>query len=178
MPVAAVLLFLVAAPVGAAASVLTLRAVRAGNTIVASVALRWDSADELVRSLLDGMESRIVFTVRLYQERSGILSLSGDRLLGQAVVIRRAYRDILTEQFIVAEDGAGAVAFDAAADLLAGFLTVPALSFPAPSPGARGIYVVARAELQPVLLMPPLTLVTLVGTAAAFVTPWQRSDVQ
>jgi hypothetical protein len=31
--------------------------------------------------------------------------------------------------------------------------------------------------LEPVRLMPPLTLVALIGTAAAYATPWIRSDV-
>ena len=169
------LLALAAAPSLCAGPPLSVRAARQADTIVATIVFQWDASEDLVRSLLDGMESRIVFTARLYEQRTGFL---GDRLLGQSVVVRRAYRDILSEQFVVAEDGAADRSFETSAALLAGFFTIPRLSFPAPSRAARGIYVAARAELQPVLLMPPLTLVTLVGTAAAYATPWARSAVQ
>jgi hypothetical protein len=40
----------------------------------------------------------------------------------------------------------------------------------------RRLYVTARAQFEPVRLMPPLTLIGLAGAAANVATPWVRRD--
>jgi hypothetical protein len=147
--------------------------------VVAALDFRWDKPGELLSSLQDGLESRIVFTARLYEKRTGLLSIRGDRLLAQVTIVRRAYRDILTQQYVVGDEtGALRDEYETPAALLPGFLTVAELAFDSPNPGTGRLYVAARAVLEPVLLMPPLTLVALIGTAAAYATPWIRSDVR
>jgi hypothetical protein len=140
---------------------------------------RWDKPDELMTSLKDGLESRIVFTARLYEKRTGLLSFRGDRLIAQSSLVRRAYRDILTQQYLVVEEeGAPQQEYETPEMLLRGFLEVREIIFAGPIPAAGHVYVAARAVLEPVRLMPPLTLVALIGTAAAYATPWVRSDVR
>jgi hypothetical protein len=151
---------------------------RAGH-VLASLAFHWDKPDELLTSLQDGLESRIVFTARLYEKRTGLLSIRGDRLLAQSSIVRRAHRDILTQQYIVVDDeGVPLQEYETPGALLPGFLNVPEIVFAGPLPEAGEMYVSARATLEPVRLMPPLTLVALIGTAAAYVTPWTRSEVR
>ncbi len=144
---------------------------------MAALDFRWDKPDELLSSLQDGLESRIVFTARLYEKRTGLLSIRGDHLLAQSTIVRRAYRDILTQQYVVVDE-TGQNEYETAVALLPGYLSVSALTFPALVPRTGHLYVAARAVLEPVLLMPPLTLVTLVGSAAAYATPWIRSEVR
>jgi hypothetical protein len=85
-----------------------------------------------------------------------------------------AYRDILTQMFVVDEDGGTRRSYATTGELLAAFFSVDALALARPA-GGRPFYVAARAQLEPLRLMPPLTLVTLAG-AAAYATPWMRSD--
>ncbi len=44
------------------------------------------------------------------------------------------------------------------------------------SAARRRLYVTARAQFEPVRLMPPLTLIGLAGAAASVATPWVRRD--
>ena len=135
-----------------------------------------DRPQDIVESLLGGLESRIVFTARLYQKRTGPFSfLFGDRLVVQATVVRRAYRDNLTQMFVVDEDGQVPLSYATTDQLLAAFFTVSGIPFRLPAAGRAGWYVAGRAQVEPVRLMPPLTLVTLAG-AAAYATAWVRSD--
>jgi hypothetical protein len=39
------------------------------------------------------------------------------------------------------------------------------------------MYAIARAQFEPVRLMPPLTLVVLAGAAATSTTPWTRKEL-
>lgn len=171
---AALLLALVAVPLRAA-PMLSVSAVARGGTLVASLTFRWDPPDELLASLQGGLESRIVFTARLYEKRAGLLAFRADRLVSQATVVRTAYRDILTQMFVVDEEGAAPRSYATTRELIAALFSVPGLTFTDPAAARRGSYVAARAQLEPVRLMPPLTLVTLAGVAA-YATPWARSD--
>jgi hypothetical protein len=79
---------------------------------------------------------------------------------------------------VVDEEGAPQQEYETPGALLPGFLNVPEIVFAGPAPQAGELYVAARAALEPVRLMPPLTLVALIGTAAAYATPWMRSAVR
>ncbi len=160
-------------PLGAAPT-LAVSADERGGALVASILFRWDEPQELLASLQGGLESRLVFTVRLYEKRTGLLAFRGDRVLAQVTIVRTAYRDILTQTFVVEEEGQAPRSFPTSDALLAAFFSVSGLGFPPPLPAWGRAYVAARAQLEPVRLMPPLTLVTLAG-AAAYATPWVRS---
>ncbi len=166
-------LLLSAAPLRAAPT-LAVSAAERGGALVASLQFRWDQPQELIASLLGGLESRIVFTVRLYEKRTGLFAFRGDRVLSQLTIVRTAHRDILTQTYVVEEEGQPSGSFATIDALLAAFFAVPGVSFPPPGAGRGGAYVAARAQLEPVRLMPPLTLVTLAG-AGAYATPWVRS---
>jgi hypothetical protein len=143
------------------------------DTLVADVSFRWDRIAELVSSLRAGMESRITFTLRLYEHRRDLFPFRRDRLIVERKAERSAFWDFLDGTFVV-ESGDGArLSFSSAEDLLRGFLTLSDVSLSEiPRTGAPGYYVSARALFEPVRLMPPLTLVGLVGRAATATTPW------
>ena len=46
----------------------------------AGAAFRWDREEELASTLREGLESRIIFTLRVFEKSPGLLSLLGDRL--------------------------------------------------------------------------------------------------
>jgi hypothetical protein len=63
--------------------------------------------------------------------------------------------------------------------LLAGLFTLQAV-FPndMAGPARRLLYISARAQFEPVRLMPPLTLVNILGAASTVATPWVSRNVQ
>ncbi len=140
---------------------------------------RWARQDELVTSLLDGMEARIVFTLRVYQKRSGFLPFLRDRLVVETTVARSAFWDFLDRTFVVESDDGTRAAYQSASDLLRGFFSLTDfLLLRAPARSGEPRYVTARARLEPVRLMAPLTIVTLAGAAASYTTPWARQEAR
>ncbi len=123
LPVLPVLLALLAAtPVSAQFLDLGLNVRPDG--ISANVSFRWNKEADLVNSLRDGMEARIVFTLRVYQRKSGFLPFLRDRLLGETSVARSAFWDFLDGKFVVESDDGSRAAYTSAQELLTGFLSL------------------------------------------------------
>ena len=176
-----VLLLLLASLAGehAAAQSLDLGVNVRADGISANVSFRWNKEADLVDSLRDGMEARIIFTLRVYQKNQGFLPFLRDRLLAETSIARSAFWDFLDGKFVVESDDGSRSAYTSAQDLLTGFFSLtdfPLLRLPPQHGELR--YVMARARLEPVRLMPPLTIVTLAGAAASYTTPWERRNAQ
>jgi hypothetical protein len=159
------------------AQTLDLRVDAAGGTVDTHLIFHWGQSAALIKSLESGLESRISFTIRLFETRRGWLPFRRDRLVAERIISRSAYLDRLDERYVVEQDG-DRRSFATDADLLSGFLNVEDAPFSGAllSPG-RALYVVAQARFEPVLLMPPLTLVRLVGVMASVASPWMRTDL-
>ena len=150
-----------------------------GAVIATTLHFRWPRTAELVESLRQGLESRITFTVRLYEQRRPALLFSRDRLLSQQVVSRSVFWDFLDGVFVVERDGDRQRTYPDDATLLEGLFGLDEVfPFSAGGMARRVLYVSARAQFEPVRLMQPLTLVGLVGAASTVATPWVRKDVQ
>jgi hypothetical protein len=134
------------------------------------------SADALERTLRDGLESRITFTVRFYERRTGLSAIFGDALLDERRVSRVAFYDTLAGRYVVEQDS-GAAAYPDGASLADGFFMLRGLGLDAAEDSGRARYVAARVLYDPVRLSPPLTILTLFGVAARVATPWVRRDV-
>ena len=146
--------------------------------LVAHVAFHWDRMPELASSLRAGMESRITFTVRLYERSKRILPFIGDHLQVERRVSRSAFWDFLDGRYVVESQNGARSSYSGTEELLQGFLTLADLVLSdVPPRGAQSpVYVTARAQFEPVRLMPPLALVSLMGRAATSTTPWVRRD--
>ncbi len=125
------------------------------------------------------MEARIVFTLRVYQRRRGFLPFFRDRLLVETTLARSAFWDFLDRTFVVESDDGTRAVYQSAPELLLGFFSLTDVRVPLAAPRrGEARYVTARARLEPVRLMPPLTIVTLAGAAASYTTPWERQEAQ
>jgi hypothetical protein len=153
--------------------------VSAGSgALTAYLAFQWDQMQDVVTALRQGLESRITFTVRLYEKRRTVLPLARDRLLAERTVSRSAFWDFLDDRYVVESDTGAQVSYASAEELLGSFFSVAdVFLYPVPRDPHRALYATARAQFEPVRLMPPLTLISMVGRAAAFVTPWVRKDL-
>ena len=148
----------------------------AADLLSADITFRWNRMEELVASLRQGLESRITFTVRVYEKRRGILPFR-DRLLAERTVSHSAFWDFLDDRFVVETDMGTSVSFGSVDALLKGFFGLSAIPlYTGPRDPQAALYVMARAQFEPVRLMPPLTLVGIVGRAATYTSPWARRN--
>jgi hypothetical protein len=148
-----------------------------GGILTASLSFRWARADEVIESLRKGLESRITFTVRLYERRRPAFSFAGDRLLSERSVARSAFWDFLDRVFVLEEEGSPQKTYAEAGDFIRGFFALDEVfGYDMAAAGRRRLYVTARAQFEPVRLMPPLTLIGLTGAATNVATPWVRRD--
>jgi len=176
-PAAAVALLLLLA-IDAGGQELTLTAARTGDMVVASASFLWHRQEELTSTLRDGLESRITFTVRVYEKKSSLLPFIADRLVAEEVIARNAFYDFLDGRYVIETDTGARASYTDVAGLLADFLSLPSLLLPRCRPWRdSGCYVAARVRFDPVRLMPPLTIVSLVGATATVTTPWVRKEV-
>jgi hypothetical protein len=172
--------FLLAGTAAAAqAQALELSATQRGSFVGASLSFRWAGANEVIDSLLTGLESRITFTTRLYESRRPAFSFAGDRLLLERTVARSAFWDFLDRVFVVEQEGVPQRTYTDPRELIRGFFALDeAYSADMASASRRRLYVTARAQFEPVRLMPPLTLISLAGASANVTTPWVRGDAR
>jgi hypothetical protein len=148
-----------------------------GGLLGASISFQWTRGNEVIDSLLAGLESRITFTTRLYESRRPAFSFAGDRILAEKTVTRSVFWDFLDHVFVVEEEGVPQKAYTDPRALVRGFFTLDqAFTLQGTSASHRRLYVAARAQFEPVRLMPPLALVSLAGAAATVTTPWVRRD--
>jgi len=160
----------------AAAQSLDLAVTVRQDTVRASLSFSWNREAALISSLRDGLESRVVFTMRVYQKRTGFLPFPRDRLLAETTIARSAFWDFLDRKFVVESDDGARTAYETPNELLRAFLSVKDYPVYRGSAPPRTRYVSARAHIEPVRLMPPLTIVSLAGTAASYTTPWKREE--
>jgi hypothetical protein len=162
----------------ASSQTIELSVVQRGSLLHALLSFRWAHADEFIDSLRSGLESRITFTTRLYEKRKAVFSFTGDRLIAQRTVSRSAFWDFLDQIFVV-EDGSRRQKIYARPDeLVRGFFALEEVfATETAHPEGRRLYVSARAQFEPVSLVPPLTLIGLAGAGVDVSTPWVRKEV-
>jgi hypothetical protein len=175
--IAVVCALLAGAAAAARAQAIELSVAPRGGFLSASLSFRWARADEVIDSLRTGLESRITFTTRLSESRRPAFSFAGDRIVFERTVTRSAFWDFLDQVFVVEQEGIPQKAYTDPRELIRGFFALDEVfNVDAASAMRRRIYVTARAQFEPVRLMPPLTMISLAGAAASVVTPWVRRD--
>lgn len=135
-----------------------------------------EQGNEIVESLGEGHTAEVRFQIRVYRRSSGLSRLFGDRLIAEQSVLYQARRDRLNDRYVVVVDGELERSF-ANNDELIDFLVVlkdHQISLPAASAG--DIYLLCRVQVEPIRLVPPLTLLTFVVPGFRTTTPWLRTD--
>ena len=120
----------------------------------------------------------MTFTLRAFEKTPGFFAFLGDRLLAERTIARSAFFNFLDGTYVIEDDaGARATYIDLGA-LLKGFFTVEKMTLARLRPEHLApCYVVARAQFDPVRLMPPLSIVSLAGAAATHTTAWVREEM-
>jgi hypothetical protein len=177
LPVLA-LLALLAPAAAARAQGVSLLVERDDVVVRAQAVFRWERGDELAATLREGLESRIIFTLRVFEKAPGLRSLLGDRLLAERTVTRAAYYSFLDADYVVEESSGGRAAFNGLDEALREFFTLQSGALLILEPGqAVRCYAAAQVQFDPVRLMPPLTIVSLAGAGGRVTTPWVRAEI-
>lgn len=158
------------------AQTVELDAVVRDGIVCADISFRWDREQEFLESLHDGLESRITFTARLFDRRKAFLPIFRSVLVESRISSQSAFFDFLGKKYIVETDLGRRITFDTAADLIRGFFTMYDITL-AERSQVGNPYVTARVQFEPVRLMPPLTIVSLVGASGTYTSPWIQKDV-
>ncbi len=170
------LLLLSAAGLGAQS--LSLTVARDSLLVSAGIVFGWERQDELLATLGEGLESRITFTLRAFEKTPGFFAFLGDRLLAERTIARSAFFNFLDGTYVVEEDAGARATYTDLGALLKGFFTVENAALARLRPEHLSPwYVVARAQFEPVRLMPPLSIVSLAGAAATHTTAWVRKEM-
>jgi hypothetical protein len=173
---AAVLALLaVSAPRLPAQEVALAAAVREG-IVCADIEFRWDREVELIQSLRDGLESRITFTARLYDRKQALLPIMRVVQIESRSFSQSAFFDFLGRKFIVETDLGRRITFLRAEDLIHAFFTMHDITL-AERSQVQDPFVSVRVQFEPVRLMPPLTIISLVGAAGTYTSPWITGEV-
>jgi hypothetical protein len=157
---------------------LSLRAWLAADTV--GVTLRFDArhSAEVLSALREGLKSQLLFQLRLYRRQDGPLALLGDRLLSSRELTRIASFDLIDDRYRVVDE-TGQREYTAQAAFLEDFYILR--DYPLGSlAAAEGpqCYLVARARLEPVRVVPPLDIIRLVTRVSSFSSPWMRADIE
>jgi hypothetical protein len=146
------------------------------DVVSADVVLRWDRQEELISSLRDGLESRITFTVRLFQAGRSLIPFLRESLVVERSVSRNAYFDVLEQKFAMESDDGARTLFEQPEALVKAYLSLSGLPLAAVR-GPERRSVAARVKFEAVRLMPPLSIVSFAGAAASYLSPWVRREV-
>ena len=172
----AAFLLLITAASGLDAQAVELSAVVRDGIVCADLSFRWDREREFIESLQDGLESRITFTARLFDRNQALLPILRNIQIESRTFSQSAFFDFLGKKFIVETDLGRRTTYDSAEELIRGFFTMSDITL-AERTQVGDPFVTARVQFEPVRLMPPLTIISLVGASGTYTSPWIQKDV-
>jgi hypothetical protein len=134
------------------------------------------SKSKILDSLSDGHRSEVRYEFRLLREARGLGKIFGDRLVKEDVLSYVARWDAFDEKFVVVVDGSAERSFDDSDGFLAFFLAVRNRTMIVADGLDDGDYLLCRWRIQPVKLVPPLTLMTIFRSDLQVISSWKRTD--
>ena len=135
------------------------------------------SKSRIIESLLNGHRSEVLYEFRLLREAKGIGKIFGDRLIKEEKLEYVARWDAFDENFVVLIDDVLEREFDDAETFLAFFLSVENQTIRLTNGLNESDYLLCRWRLQPIMLVPPLTLMTLIKTDLQIISSWRRTAI-
>ena len=148
----------------------------AETILVHSFAPEISDQDATLQSLHDGHRAEIRFELRAYQTVSGIKRLFGDRLIANSVVLYEARWNELSNLYVVQIEGStqGESFFPEDGQFIDFFFTFPATIIEIPPVDVSTVYVLCRVRLEPIKLVPPMTLLPLMIPGFRITSPWVK----
>lgn len=133
--------------------------------------------DELWESVEEGFQVEVAYTVRLYRTNTGLFRFLGDRIVEDAEPSRIGEYDPFTKLYLIHDTATGrTIRADNRDSFLSQLLRIRDIRFELPrEEGAY--YLLAGAEISPVKLKPPLTILAVFSKKNRYQTDFHRVDI-
>lgn len=133
--------------------------------------------DELWESVDQGFQVEVAYTVRLYRESTGLFRFLGDRIIEDIKPARIGEFDPFTKLYLIHDTGTGrTIRSNDRNAFLEDLLRIDRI--PLEIPRERGsYYILAGAEISPIKLKPPLTILSIFSKRNRYQTDRHRADV-
>ncbi|MAG14133.1 MAG: hypothetical protein CMN78_06010 [Spirochaetales bacterium] len=128
----------------------------------------------IIESLVEGHRAEIRYQIRIYQELSGIGRLFGDRRVVEYDVVHVAWWNAINQEYIIRVDDDAEIVFGNAGGFMEHLFTLKNQRIAIPSESSDDLYVLCRPQIQPIKLVPPLTLMILLRPEYRQILPWRR----
>ncbi len=140
------------------------------------------SHKEVIESIEEGHRAEIRFELRAYRTVQGIRKLFGDRLVAESTVVYEARKDPLNGTYVVTVGNVRENVFENTSAFLEFFFSLENYRMLLPPVEAENdtesLYVLCRAKLEPIKLVPPLTLMPVIIPGFRTVSSWERVSYQ
>ncbi len=156
--------------VGAAVSV------RSQSVISFTFSPGFQTSASIIESLANGHRAEIRYEARVYRRTAGISRIFGDELVAEQSVTYDARWDELNRRYVVVIYSGRERSFEDSESLLRFLLVLEEYRMMVPKYGNGEIYLMCRAQIEPVRLVPPLTLMNFLVPRFRTKTPWRRTD--
>lgn len=145
-----------------------------GESVNISARLESIPYKDVFTSLQDGLEAEITFQFRLYEKVGGVLSIFGDRLIGQREPSYRAHMNLYDNTYSLITSSGEKLEFKKREDFIESFFGIQMIAFSDFVPEMNKVYYLrARIRLSHVKLVPPLNLIYILGPIG-ITTDWKE----
>ena len=145
-----------------------------GESVNISARLESIPYKDVFTSLQDGLEAEITFQIRLYEKVGGVLSIFGDRLIGQREPSYRAHMNLYDNTYSLITSSGEKLEFKKREDFIESFFGIQMIAFSDFVPEMNKVYYLrARIRLSHVKLVPPLNLIYILGPIG-ITTDWKE----
>ena len=128
----------------------------------------------ITESLMEGHKAEVLFEIRVLRKVSGIRKLFGDSLLFQKKITHVARWDPLDDNYIIRVDDLQEFVYDDPSTFLESLLSLHAHTVNIGQSIQKNDYVMCRSRIQPIKLIPPLSLMTIFRTDLSETSSWTR----
>ena len=149
---------------------------RAAPYLKFTFAPQLDPKEAIVESLEAGHRAEVHYEARIYRRTTGLNRLFGDRLVAEEKVVYEARWDEFNSRYVVVVDEEFERSFTDADDLISFLLILDSHIISLPKESSDAIYLMCRAQIEPIRLVPPLTLLAVVVPKFRMSTPWRRTE--
>jgi len=148
------------------------------SAIVFSFCVEDYPSSRIIESLREGHRSEVHYEFRILRRAKGLARLFGDKLIKKEETTYVARWDALDENYVVLVDESVERVFADAGSFLRFFLSVDSHRVSLPETLSDDDYLLCRWSIQPVKLVPPLTLMTLIKSDLQTISSWQRTPIE
>lgn len=140
---------------------ISVRALRIGGTAHFDVSVGNYPRKEIVHSISRGYRSIVSFTIQIYRINKGFFSFFGDRIVAEETFTRTAGWDQFEEIYFVFSDRNGRMKYYNRDTFFDNLFFLSGVTMEVPGSSDRDLYATVQVTVEPMQLIPPLTIINL-----------------